>query len=80
MTFNYNNHKINYEIIGNGKPVVIIHGLRADLTLMKACLEPVFSRRGGYKRIYIDLPGKETQTHLWSWPRQTPYSTSSSAL
>lgn len=57
MTFNYNNHKINYEIIGNGKPVVIIHGLRADLTLMKACLEPVFSRRGGYKRIYIDMPG-----------------------
>lgn len=57
MTFKYNNAKINYKIIGEGKPAIIIHGLRADLNLMKACMEPVFSDHSGYKRIYIDLPG-----------------------
>ena len=25
--------------------------------MMKACMEPVFLRKTGYKRIYLDLPG-----------------------
>jgi len=38
-------------------PVVIFHGLGCDSTMMKGCLEPVFTCKSGYKRIYIDLPG-----------------------
>lgn len=49
--------EINYDVIGNGKPVVMIHGFTPDSRLMKGCMEPIFSKREGYKRIYLDLPG-----------------------
>lgn len=48
---------INYEIIGEGKPIVMIHGYAADHRLMSACMEPAFDSNSNYKRIYIDLPG-----------------------
>ena len=48
---------INYEIIGDGKPIVMLHGYYVDHRLMTGCMEPVFSAKEGYKRIYIDLPG-----------------------
>lgn len=48
---------INYEIIGSGKPIVIIHGYTLDHKVMTGCIEPIFSVNDNYKRIYIDLPG-----------------------
>ncbi len=48
---------INYEVIGNGKPIVIIHGYSLDHKTMTACMEPIFKNENNYKRIYIDLPG-----------------------
>lgn len=51
------NITINYEIIGEGKPIVMLHGYYTDHTLMVGCMENVFSVRNNYKRIYIDLPG-----------------------
>ena len=48
---------IDYEIIGEGIPVLIIHGWGISKLTMKAAFEPVFSRLEGYKRYYIDLPG-----------------------
>jgi len=48
---------INYEIIGNGKPIVMLHGYSVDHRLMTGCMEPIFSTKEGYKRIYLDLPG-----------------------
>lgn len=51
------NISINYEIIGEGKPIVMIHGYYSDNRVMAGCMEPIFSVKGGYKRIYIDLPG-----------------------
>lgn len=51
------NIDINYEIIGEGIPVLMIHGYYADLRLMKGCMEPIFEKKSGYKRIYFDLPG-----------------------
>ncbi|GKX68513.1 alpha/beta fold hydrolase [Inconstantimicrobium mannanitabidum] len=48
---------INYEIIGEGKPIIMIHGYYADNRVMAGCMEPIFSIKDGYKRIYIDLPG-----------------------
>ncbi|GFZ33055.1 2-hydroxy-6-oxo-6-phenylhexa-2,4-dienoate hydrolase [Clostridium zeae] len=51
------NISINYEIIGEGKPVVMIHGYYSDYRVMAGCMEPIFSASEGYKRIYINLPG-----------------------
>ena len=51
------NVSINYEVIGEGKPVVMIHGYYVDKKVMAGCMEPIFSVKEGYKRIYIDLPG-----------------------
>ena len=48
---------IDYEIIGNGKPVLIIHGWGISKITMKAAFEPVFTTLENYKRYYIDLPG-----------------------
>lgn len=57
MKCDIKNISINYEIIGEGKPVVMIHGYTVDHNLMTGCMEPVFRDKSGYKRIYIDLPG-----------------------
>lgn len=43
--------------MGEGKPVIIIHGCAPDHRLMKRCMESVFQKYEGYQRIYIDLPG-----------------------
>ncbi len=51
------NISINYEIIGNGKPIIMLHGYYIDHRVMWGCMEPIFSDKEGYKRIYIDLPG-----------------------
>ncbi|MFA6942060.1 MAG: alpha/beta hydrolase [Clostridiaceae bacterium] len=48
---------INYEIIGEGKPIIMLHGYSVDHRLMIGCMEPVFEKEDKYKRIYIDLPG-----------------------
>ena len=52
-----NNTEVNYEIIGTGKPVLIIHGYYQSIESMKPSFEQVFESADGYKRIYIDLPG-----------------------
>lgn len=54
---------IDYEIIGEGTPVLIIHGWGISRLTMKAAFEPVFSDIGGYKRFYIDLPGMGNSEH-----------------
>ncbi|MBU3143824.1 alpha/beta fold hydrolase [Clostridium sp. CF012] len=51
------NISINYEMIGNGKPIVMLHGYYVDHRLMTGCMEPIFKSKVGYKRIYLDLPG-----------------------
>lgn len=57
MRCNIDDIWMNYEIIGEGKPILMIHGFYADHRLMKGCMEPIFKDLYGYKRIYIDLPG-----------------------
>ena len=54
---------IDYEIIGEGVPVLIIHGWGIDRTTMQGAFEPVFESLGGYKRFYIDLPGMGMSEH-----------------
>ncbi|MCR5316920.1 MAG: alpha/beta hydrolase [Treponema sp.] len=48
---------IDYEVIGEGCPVLIIHGWGICRITMKAAFEPAFAKLEGYKRYYIDLPG-----------------------
>ncbi|EEL50535.1 alpha/beta fold hydrolase [Bacillus cereus] len=49
--------EIYYKMIGEGKPIVMLHGCSIDHRAMKGCMEPIFQQHTGYKRIYIDLPG-----------------------
>ncbi|HTX43305.1 MAG TPA: alpha/beta hydrolase, partial [Methanocella sp.] len=48
---------IYYEAIGEGHPVLMLHGYGIDHHVMTGCMEPIFERRPGYRRIYMDLPG-----------------------
>jgi pimeloyl-ACP methyl ester carboxylesterase len=48
---------VYYEIYGEGKPIIMIHGFQPDHRLIKGAMEPIFGKRDGYKRIYFDLPG-----------------------
>lgn len=50
--------KINYEIYGEGIPILMIHGWDVDHRLMEGCMEPVFQEADAkWERIYFDLPG-----------------------
>ncbi|MEG0383150.1 MAG: alpha/beta hydrolase [Solibacillus sp.] len=48
---------IHYKIIGEGYPIVLLHGWTLDHQVMLHAMEPLFENRSGWKRIYIDLPG-----------------------
>jgi pimeloyl-ACP methyl ester carboxylesterase len=46
------------DIVGQGRPVVMVHGMGVDHRTMKGCMEPVFrDREDNWQRIYFDLPG-----------------------
>ncbi len=55
---------MNYEFIGDGIPVLLIHGFSLDNNVMKGAYEPLFSKLDGFKRIYVDLPamGESVET------------------
>lgn len=57
MICQINDAIIYYEIVGSGRPIVMIHGFSPDHNLMVGCMEPLFGEKTDYKRIYIDLPG-----------------------
>lgn len=59
--------KIYYESIGEGTPILMIHGWSPDHRLMKGCMEPVFKSVGrSWNRIYFDLPGMgKTKGEPW---------------
>lgn len=48
---------VNYEEVGEGRPIVLLHGGGADHRLMTVAFEPIFEARAGWQRIYPDLPG-----------------------
>lgn len=54
---------IDYDVIGDGVPVLVIHGWGISKITMKAAFEPVFTKLDGYKRYYIDLPGMGDSEH-----------------
>ena len=48
---------IFYEVLGQGFPVINLHGYGIDHCSIKAGLEPLFADRNDFQRIYFDLPG-----------------------
>lgn len=48
---------VHYETIGQGRPILMLHGWSVDHRYMMADFEPIFQLRHGWKRIYPDLPG-----------------------
>jgi pimeloyl-ACP methyl ester carboxylesterase len=49
--------ELHYEMEGEGRPILMLHGWPLDYRVMYGCMEPIFKRRRGWKRIYLDLPG-----------------------
>ena len=49
--------QIYYEVVGEGQPMLVLHGGYLDHRHMVDALEPIFEHRQGWKRVYIDIPG-----------------------
>lgn len=45
MFFTYQGNKLYYKVVGQGKPVLAIHGLGCSSELMEVCLEPIFEKQ-----------------------------------
>ncbi len=48
---------IYYETYGTGRPVVMLPGIPSDQRVMVRFMEPLFTQRDGWMRLYLDLPG-----------------------
>src|SRR6266581_3121531 len=48
---------IFYETRGTGRPIVMLPGRPSDHRIMERFMEPLFTQRDGWLRIYPDLPG-----------------------
>ena len=46
--------------IGEGLPVLIVHGWEMDGKVEEMDFEPIFTKTPGFRRIYVDLPGMGT--------------------
>jgi pimeloyl-ACP methyl ester carboxylesterase len=57
MRFERNGVSLHYEEWGSGMPVLMLHGFSLDHQMMVGCMEPLFERRSGFRRVYVDLPG-----------------------
>lgn len=55
------------EICGEGRPIVMVHGMGVDSRTMKGCMEPVLADcPAAWRRVYFDLPGMgQTQGADW---------------
>jgi pimeloyl-ACP methyl ester carboxylesterase len=51
------NIKVHYEIFGEGRPILMLHGWPVDHHFLIRVFEPIFKDLEGWKRIYLDLPG-----------------------
>jgi len=48
---------IYYETYGTGRPIVMLPGMPSDHRVMARFMEPLFTQRDGWLRLYPDLPG-----------------------
>ncbi len=61
MQFPFDGHTIDYEMRGEGRPVIAIHGLTTDRRILVEACDQTFADRG-LRRIYLDLPGHGAST------------------
>ena len=57
MERKFRNCTVHYEVFGEGRPILVLHGGYLDHRHMVDALEPLFENREGWKRVYIDIPG-----------------------
>jgi pimeloyl-ACP methyl ester carboxylesterase len=57
MECELNGITMHYEIFGEGRPILMLHGWGVDHRHIASDMEPLFKQRAGWKRIYPDLPG-----------------------
>ncbi len=50
-------HDLAMRCVGEGFPVLIVHGWTMSGLVEANDFEPVFEKQDGYRRIYVDLPG-----------------------
>ena len=48
---------LHHLIVGEGYPILILHGSTLDHRHMFETFEPLFGATEGWKRIYVDMPG-----------------------
>jgi pimeloyl-ACP methyl ester carboxylesterase len=60
MECKLNDITVYYELLGEGRPIIMLHGWSMDHRHMVSDMEPLFRQRDGWKRIYLDLPGHGT--------------------
>ena len=58
MNYTYKDTILEYRVLGEGIPILFLHGWGMDYRIMKGCFEKTFEHlETKYKRIYVDLPG-----------------------
>ena len=45
------NIRVHYEMYGEGRPFISMHGFSPDHRSMSGCLEPIFEHRSEWQRI-----------------------------
>jgi pimeloyl-ACP methyl ester carboxylesterase len=57
---------VYYEEAGSGRPLLMLHGQPLDHRHLFAEMEPLFAKREGWRRLYLDLPGMgKTRAAAW---------------
>jgi len=57
MQFETDKATIDYEEVGEGQPILLLHGWTMDRRVEADTYERIFATRPGWRRIYPDLPG-----------------------
>ncbi|KAK5705511.1 hypothetical protein LTR97_002630 [Elasticomyces elasticus] len=52
-----NSPELAYQDVGEGMPVLIIHGWTMSGSVEANDFEPIFIKQPGFRRLYVDLPG-----------------------
>lgn len=61
------NASVYYEEYGEGRPLLLLHGVPGEHQHLEDFMEPLFAHRSGWRRIYPDLPGAGGQTPGPDW-------------
>ena len=57
---------VHYETFGEGRPLIVLPGWPDDWRVPADYIEPLFQDRPGWRRIYLDLPGRgQTKGETW---------------